>query len=260
MTPEPNARAAGALCVVLHDVSPARWAGCQRVLALLDAFAEASGVPLPVTLLVVPHMHGDPAWPPACLEQLHGWSRAGHELMLHGLTHLDEAAPPRGLHDWLLRRHYTAGEGEFAALTQPQALQRMQAGRRWARRHGLSMPGFVAPAWLLGPAGLAAAAQAGFTHTCTLGQVITLPQRQALPAPSLVFSTRSAWRRASSVAWNRLLARRAREAPVLRLELHPTDADHPAVLRCWTQLLSEALRMRMPLRLREAAALACRQA
>lgn len=253
------ARTAGALCVILHDVAPARWAGCERVLAEVQACAQRAGVSVPMTLLVVPQMHGESAWPAPHLDRLRGWAGAGHELMLHGLTHRDDAAPPRRLREWLLRRHYTASEGEFAALTQPEALQRMQAGRTWARRQGLSMPGFVAPAWLLGPAGLEAATQAGFTHTCTLGQVISLPRRQALPAPSLVFSTRSAWRRASSVAWNRLLARRAQQAPLLRLELHPADADHPAVLRCWTELLGDALRERVPLRLREAAALARRQ-
>lgn len=255
MTP---ARTAGALCVVLHDVAPVRWPGCERVLAEVQACAQHVGVSLPLTLLVVPQMHGDPVWPSSHLDRLRSWADAGHELMLHGLTHRDEADPPRRLREWLLRRHYTASEGEFAALTQPEALQRMQAGRRWALHQGLSMHGFVAPAWLLGPAGLDAAAEAGFTHTCTLAQVISLPRRQVLPAPSLVFSTRSAWRRASSVAWNHLLARRARQAPLLRLELHPGDADHPAVLRCWTQLLREALRERVPLRLREAAALARR--
>jgi hypothetical protein len=55
-----------------------------------------------------------------------------------------------------------------------------------------------------------------------------------------------------------MLARRTHQAPLLRLELHPADADHPAVLRCWTQLLSDALRTRVPLQLREAAALARR--
>ena len=70
----------------------------------------------------------------------------------------------------------------------------------------------------------------GFRHTCTLGEVIALPQRRRLPAPSLVFSTRSSWRRGLSLAWNTLLARRSRQAPLLRLELHPGDAEHAAIL------------------------------
>lgn len=246
------------LCVVLHDVSPARWDGCLRVLDALQRCAERAGVELPLTLLVVPRMHGDAALPARYLRWLHGMARAGHELCLHGLTHRDEGPRLRGPRDWLLRRHYTAGEGEFAALDQAEAAARLHEGRAWARALGFTMHGFVAPAWLMNPASLQAVAAAGFTHTCTLGAVLSLPQRRALGAPSLVFSTRAAWRRQLSLAYNQWLAHRAREARLLRLELHPQDADHPQVLRCWTRLLDAALRNRMPLRLGEAAELAGR--
>jgi len=256
--PPADRRLAGAVCVVLHDVAPARWEGCQRVLTELRRCASDAGVVLPLTLLVVPRLHGDPALPPRYLHWLRGMAGAGHELALHGLTHRDEGPPPRGLRDWLLRRHYTDGEGEFAALSAPEALRRLQEGRAWAHSHGLPMQGFVAPAWLLGAAGLQAAVDAGFRHTCTLNEIIALPQRRSLKAPSLVFSTRAAWRRRLSLAWNPLLARRSREAPLLRLELHPGDGDHRAIVGCWTRLLAEALRTRTPLRLGEAAQLARR--
>jgi uncharacterized protein len=245
-----------AICVVLHDVSPARWNGCQRVLAELQDCAERAGVSLPITLLVVPRMHGDPNLPASYLRGLRQLAHTGHELALHGLTHRDEGPAPRGLRDRLLRRHYTAGEGEFAALPAAQATQRLREGRAWASTHGLVMHGFVAPAWLLGPAGLQAAVDTGFCYTCTLNEVIALPQRQGMPTPSLVFSSRAAWRRGLSVVWNALLARRARMAPLLRLELHPGDADHASVMRCWKRLLDEELRTRFPLRLDEAAQLA----
>lgn len=250
---------AGAVCVVLHDVSPARWEGCLRVLSTLRRCARDAGVTLPLTLLVVPRMHGDDALPPRYLRWLRGMADAGHELVLHGLTHRDEGPPPRGLGDYLLRRHYTAGEGEFAALSHAEAAARLREGRSWARNHQLPMEGFVAPAWLLSPPGLQAVVDAGFRHTCTLNEVIALPQQRALRAPSLVFSTRAAWRRGLSLAWNTLLARRAREAPLLRLELHPGDGDHHAVVRCWTGLLADALRTRTPVRLGEAAGMARRQ-
>lgn len=248
----------GDLCVVLHDVAPARWDGCQRVLAEVQRCAEQAGVELPLTLLVVPRMHGDGAMPAAYLRWLHGMAAAGHELCLHGLTHRDEGPPPQGLRERLLRRHYTAGEGEFAALTQGQALARLREGRAWAKALGLPMEGFVAPAWLMSPASLSAVAKAGFRYTCTLTEVVALPRRQALKAPSLVFSTRAGWRRQLSKAWNTHLARQARDARLLRLELHPGDADHADVLACWTGLLTEVLRSRMPLRLGEAAMLARR--
>lgn len=148
---------AGAICVVLHDVSPARWDACQRVLAELRGCASRAGLTLPLTLLVVPRMHGDAATPASYLRELRQLANSGHELALNGLTHEDEGPPPSGFRDWLVRRHYTASEGEFAALPAPQAAQRMREGRAWAKAHGLAMSGFVAPAWLLGPAGLQAA-------------------------------------------------------------------------------------------------------
>lgn len=250
--------AARDLCVVLHDVSPAHWDGCQRVLGEVRRCADRAGVALPLTLLVVPRLHDDATVPARYLRWLHGMAGAGHELALHGFTHRDDGPPPRGLRDYLRRRHYTAGEGEFAALSHEQAVARLSAGRAWARALGLPMEGFVAPAWLMSPPALDAVADAGFGHTCTLNQVIALPQRQALRAPSLVFSTRAAWRRQASLLWNTALARRARHARVLRLELHPGDGDHPDVMRCWSRLLADALRTRVPVRLGEAAMLARR--
>ncbi|MCE4553095.1 DUF2334 domain-containing protein [Roseateles cellulosilyticus] len=246
------------LCVVLHDVAPARWDGCRRVLDELQHGARLAGVRLPLTLLVVPRLHGDDRLPAPYLRWLHAMRASGHELALHGLTHRDEGPPPRGLRERLLRQHYTAREGEFAALSHAEAGQRVREGRAWARQVGLPMDGFVAPAWLMNAPSLQAVQEAGFTHTCTLTQVISLPDRHALAAPALVFSTRSGWRRHLSLLWNERLARRASQARLLRLELHPADADHPAILRCWTRLLLQALQQRVPVRLAEAARLASR--
>jgi uncharacterized protein len=252
---EPTA-AARHVCVVLHDVAPARWDACTRVLKQVAVAARRAGTTVPVTLLVVPQFHGDPALPLPYLRWLHRQARAGHELALHGLTHRDDGPPPRGLAERLLRRVHTDGEGEFAALPLAEAQDRLARARAWARSHGLSMPGFVAPAWLLNEAGWTAVSAAGFDYTCTLDRIVALPDRAALWAPSLVFSTRARWRRLLSVAWVALLGRVARRAPLLRFELHPDDADHPAVLRCWMQQLQHALRVRRPLPLREAARLA----
>lgn len=241
-------------CVVLHDVAPARWAGCVRVLAQLQQLAQEAGVALPVTLLVVPHMHGQQHMPGAYLRWLQRLSRGGHELALHGLTHRDEAPAATRLAEHALRRWYTAGEGEFASLDRSSAERRLATGRAWAAGHGLPMQGFVAPAWLLSEPAWEAVQAAGFDYTCTLRRVVALPGRQRLEARSMVFSTRSAWRRGLSVLWNGWLARRQRHAPLLRFELHPGDADHAAVRRCWTRVLRQALRERQPLRLAEVAA------
>lgn len=246
-----NAAPAGRqLAVVLHDVAPARWEECLRV---RDALQAAAGGPLPLTLLVVPRWHGQPEAPAGWLRWLQRQVKQGHELALHGWTHLDEGPPPARWREALLRRHYTAGEGEFAALDFGTASARLAAGRAWAARHGLAMPGFVPPAWLASAESRRAIAAAGFGWTCTLGTLQALPDGPPRRAPALVFSTRAAWRRAASLAWNRALARRARQAPLLRLELHPDDARHPAVCRLWSRLLAEALASRTPVTLGTAA-------
>lgn len=248
----------GHLCVVLHDVSPARWAGCVRVLARLRSLAAEAGTELPLTLLVVPCLQGVSSTPRHYLRWLQRQAALGHELMLHGLTHHDDGPAPRCWREHLLRRVYGAGEGEFSALGHAQAAQRIARARQWVRDQGLSMPGFVAPVWLTSEGARVAVREAGFTHTCTLNQVIALPGGEALRARSLVFSTRSAWRRGASVLWNSALAwqQQHTEVPLMRLELHPGDCDHPAVQRCWSALLLRALRDRTPLRMAEAAALA----
>ena len=243
------------LTVVIHDVAPANWSACQRLMTFAQAEACTAGVRLPLTLLAVPAMHGEPATP-AFVRWLHHQAGRGHELALHGLTHRDEAPPPRSWRERFLRRFYTAGEGEFAALDAEGAGERLSIGRRWAEALRLPMRGFVAPAWLLSDAAFDAVEDAGFAYTCTLTELIAWPGRRRLHARSLVFSTRSWWRRALSVLWNTALAWWLAPAPLMRLELHPGDVDHPAVRRCWRRILRRALRdqHRRPLRLHEAAA------
>jgi predicted deacetylase len=238
--------------VALHDVAPATRSRCERLLEQVERIATDAGVSLRVTLLAVPMMHGALGgrgfgrW-------LHALQERGHEVALHGFTH-EDATPVRSLADYALRRWYTAGEGEFAALGRAEADHRLSLGLAWAQAHGLAARGFVAPAWLMSEAAWHAVVAAGFDYSATLTRVVLLPERQPVAAPSLVFSTRAPWRRVASLLWNRLLAALSRRAPLLRLELHPNDGDYPAVQRCWAALLADALRERRPLPLGEAAA------
>lgn len=228
------------LCVVLHDVAAPTQPACERVVA---AVAEAAGgIDVPLTLLVVPRYHCQPSTPD--FERwLDGRRRAGDELSLHGWTHLDEGEPD-GWRDRLRRRHYTRGEGEFWALSKEEAEARIAAGRAWLADRGWTAHGFVAPAWLLGPGAWQAlrADGAGFAYTSTLGAVHRLPHGPSVKSQSVVYSTSSAWRRLTSLAWNAAVAARERANPLLRLELHPRDADFPAVRRSWQALLADALR------------------
>jgi predicted deacetylase len=206
---------------------------------------------LPVTVLAVPRYHGGGA--DAGFEQ---WLDAaladGDELALHGLTHIDDGRP-MGLVDHARRRWYTAGEGEFAALRPAEAAERLALGRRWFCEHGWPLHGFVAPAWLMSAGTWQALDALGFEYTCTLRSVVSLPQHAGLASRGIVYSTRSGWRRALSLPWNAAVAGSQRRRPLLRFELHPADADHPAIRRSWMGLLERALAGREAVTLREAA-------
>jgi hypothetical protein len=225
------------VCVVLHDVAPSTRSACIRT---LNAIADVGALPL--TLLVVPRYHGDT--PSSEFEAWLGQRRQrGDELALHGYTHRDDL-PPDGLVDSLRRKSYTRGEGEFWALPESEAKERVEAGVAWFRQNGWPLHGFVAPAWLLGPQ--AWPALAGFEYTATLRHVVRLPSRAKITSQSVVYSTTSGWRRRTSVLWNALVARKERGNPLLRIELHPRDADFTAVRRSWQKILERALRDRRP--------------
>lgn len=230
-------RAERFVCVVLHDVAPSTRAACSRTLL---AIAEVADVP--VTLLAVPRYHGE-ASTPDLEEWLSTRSRKGDELALHGWSHRDEL-PPTGAVDRLRRQHYTRSEGEFWALSEAEARERIEFGKAWFRDRGWPLAGFVAPAWLLGPGAWAALAMQGFEYTATLRQLVHLPSRRSVDSQSVVYSTSSGWRRQCSLAWNPVVARLERGNRLLRVELHPRDADFSAVRLSWQRILERALRDR----------------
>ncbi len=238
-----------AVSVVMHDVSPHTWPACARLLAALDEVAE-----VPATLLVVADYHhkGGIEHDPAFLAAIEARRARGDEVVAHGLIHLDESPPPRSPWAWFWRRLYTAGEGEFAPLTQAEAARRLHEASLRLCALGASPQGFVAPAWLMGPGTRAALREGPFAYTSTRRELILLPAWTPLAAPSLVWSVRSAWRRRLSARVNERLLRRVlaqpRHYPLLRLGLHPVDAEHPEALRFWQHALREALRHgRVPL-------------
>jgi predicted deacetylase len=235
------------LAVVLHDVAPATQAACAR---MLEAVREVADVP--ITLLAVPRYHCEPS-PRAFIDWLDDRYVRGDEVALHGYTHQDEGSP-RNFVDRIKRRHYTRGEGEFADLSMTEALRRITAGVRWFSRQGFVLRGFVAPAWLMSSGTWEALRWADLLYTCTLRRLVLLPERQEFVSQSIVYSTSSAWRRRASLAWNATVAATLRHNPLLRLELHPHDADHPAIKRSWQRLLGAHLADRRPRTLADVAA------
>lgn len=297
-----------ALCVVIHDVAPATWPDCLR---LLQAVREVGDIPL--TWLVVPRWHGSAARSPVAEAALGCMLADGHELALHGYTHLDTAARTSGWRSRFLRGVYTEGEGEFAALDVNEAQRRIALGRAWFDERGWPVSGFVPPAWLLGAGAWEALRSHPFVYTTTWSHFHCLmpaqpqseqqehgplrcaqpqrcsqqcepqgpgpqhaapPQRQFSPppstpsfprrrepkfaapaahcppailSPSLVYAARNRSGRKVSPPAASMLAWLLRDAPLVRLALHPRDAHHPALLRHAQNLIEHLLQSRVAL-------------
>ena len=233
-----------ALCVAIHDVAPQTWPLCMRLIEAVRAVA-----PIPLTLLVVPHYHRlDVAGQVSYECQLAARLAAGDELALHGLHHLDEGVPARGLRERFLRQVWTTGEGEFAALRADEARWRISQGLEWFAQRGWPVTGFVAPAWLLGPGAWRALADFAFSYTTTLRSFHLLEQQRVLHAPGLFYSARNATGRWLSCRVNAACMRRIAgnpQMPLLRLGLHPADARFPLLVRHFQGLLRRLLQYRI---------------
>jgi uncharacterized protein len=223
--------------VVLRGVAPSTWNASQRVLGAVREVAT-----VPVTLLVVPRLHGEPynaRFDDALARRLAG----GDELALHGYMH-EEESPTRGSAD-RFRRRLTGGEAEFHSLRCDDALQRLHAGMRWFAANGWPLGGFVAPRWALGPGAWAALRLTPFLYTLTRDSLHALARDEAMPSHSIVHRTGGPVRRAMSLAWNALPGRLGQDAaPLVRLELTPDAADHGAVRRAWQHCLHRHLSCR----------------
>jgi predicted deacetylase len=227
------------LCVSIHDVAPPTWRDCER---LLRAVREVADVPL--TWLVVPRYHGHSERSPDMEEALGELIVQGHELALHGYTHVDTAPLSGRLRSDFLRSVYTTREGEFSALTHEDARERIRLGLDWFAERGWPVYGFVPPAWLLGEEAWQAVRSSGLAYTTTFSRFHLLGPGRSVLSPSLVYAARNRagrfWSPLAAGAGALLLAR----APVVRLSLHPPDARHPRLLLHAQHTIERLLRRR----------------
>jgi len=235
-----------AVAIVVHDVSPVTWPQCER----LFRFIASVGANIPLTLLVVPQFHGS-----ARIDEDLGFRRlidmrvaAGDELALHGLTHLDDGPAPSTPTEWIARRVLTDGEAEFAALSFGEAQARIEKGLEMFARCGWRPAGFVPPAWQLNAAALSAVTSGSypFRYVSTLGSIISLPEGERLAVPALGFSARSALRRQLSITWNNQRLALLDDTPLIRIALHPADAEHGNTMLGWRRLIHATLLDRKP--------------
>jgi predicted deacetylase len=186
------------LAVAIHDVEPATF---ERAALLRDWLADL-GVDR-ATLLVIParDLHPFATRRPELADWLLQRRQAGDAVAQHGLRH----GP------------------EFAGMDEAEARSAVESGRRLLRLAGVEPRGFVAPGYAYTPA-LERALAGRFEWWAGLLGLQRGGGRRTL-APALALGRRTALRRAATPGLVRALARLG--GPLLRLDLHPADLDHP---------------------------------
>jgi uncharacterized protein len=189
------------LVASIHDVSPVNLERCGALREIIAGATEG-----PVSLLVVPRLHGYGEWEGSSLRWLRDCAADGDEIVLHGQTHLgpDET-----------------DEREFARLKEVGAHRRILAGLAELGSVGLSPRGFVAPCYDHPPAVSAACHRAGLTWWATRNVLHWRGGRT--PLFSFGFGTSTPIKRRMSPSVADGVALVLAHAPLLRLDLHPPD-------------------------------------
>lgn len=214
-----------AVHVSIHDVSPA-W---EREVGVALEMAHEHGVR--PALLVVPDLHGRAKLSdhPELQARLRALEAEGHEIYLHGYYHrarawseqADRAAASRARYVFR-QRIVSGGEAEFADVSQGEARERLDAGERMLKDAGLTIRGFVAPAWSMPSWLLAMLGERGYAFSEDHLRVYDPATHRARPSVVLNYASRTPGRLLSSVAWCRV-ARPARRVLPARIAIHPAD-------------------------------------
>ncbi len=223
--------------VSIHDVSPA-W---EREVDVALEMAHAAGVR--PALLVVPDFHGRAplAEHPRFVERLRALQDDGHEIYLHGYYHRsrrwDDPASREArsggtverLRHVFAQKVVSASEAEFSDVSREEAIARLDAGERVLRDAGLTIAGFVAPAWSMPSWVLTMLGERGYRFTEDHVRIHDPAGGRSRPSVVLNYASRTPARLLSSVAWCRV-ARPARRVLPARIAIHPADMRY-ALLR-----------------------------
>lgn len=240
----PSPSPSRALVVSIHDVSPLTRQASQNILTELRKLGVHE-----CSLLVVPNHHrrGHFLDDHNFRDWLVAQGREGDEIVIHGYYHQRERKPAESLWQKLMTRAYTADEGEFYDIDESEAARLVAKAQAEFATLGFQPAGFIAPAWLLSREGEQALRKAGILYTTRIGGVLNLTNGVKHDSPSMVYSVRSGWRRALSLAWNASLFRRLQSNPLLRISIHPPDLDHPKIWRQILKYVALALEDRTPM-------------
>jgi predicted deacetylase len=225
------------IAVALHDVEPATFERC----ALIRDWLDDHGVDR-VTLLVIPardlHPLGERS--PSMTCWLDERRRAGDSIAQHGFQH--ERTRRAGLSSSTLLRVSGRRTGEFVGLGAEETQRAVSAGWRVLKLAGVEPDGFVAPAYAYTPA-LRSLLPSRFRWWAGLLGVHRRAGENGgdcgrLLAPAWSMGTRGTVQRTFSPALVRTGAMLAGDT--LRLDLHPTDLQHPRHMLALERVLARA--------------------
>jgi predicted deacetylase len=213
--------------VSLHDVSPASADEVELIVA------EAARFAIRPALLVVPNFHRRSKLRdhPRFVERLMELQSLGHEIYLHGYHHLagHEGQPNGGGSPtnhglaWLWhQRVVSGGEAEFADLSRREALHRLEQGAAELTELGLTLDGFVPPAWSMPRWLIPILAARGFRYTEDHLWVIDPVSGRRQLTLLLNYATRSRSRMLATAAYCRAVSPLATLGPT-RFAIHPND-------------------------------------
>ncbi len=216
------------IAVALHDIEPATFERC----ALIRDWLDDHGVGR-VTLLVIParDLHPLAERSPEMVSWLIERARSGDAIAQHGFQHL---RPKRmrgrtGGPYQSLRSLSADRESEFVGLDAHETRRAVDAGRRVLKLAGIEPRGFVAPGYAYTPALRRTLGERFQWWAALLGVHRAQPKRSRrheLLGPPIALSSSGRLRHALSPAL--LRAGALASGATLRLDLHPSDLDHPS--------------------------------
>jgi predicted deacetylase len=244
------------IAVALHDIEPATFERC----ALIRDWLDDHGVDR-VTLLVIParDLHPLAERSPDMVDWLIERERGGDAIAQHGFQHL-RSQPARGRYQ-ALGGLSAYDEAEFLGLDAHETRRAVSAGRRVLKLAGIEPRGFVAPAYAYTPALRSTLGEHFHWWAALLGLHRSYPahariaqcdesgaqpkgktRQRDLLGPPLALMSSGRLRRALSPTL--LRAGALVKGATLRLDLHPSDLDHPSHMLALEWVLEHSARSR----------------
>lgn len=159
---------------------------------------------------------------------LHGFYHRARTWEEHASVHEARGFTSRARYAFA-QKVVSGGEAEFSDVSRAEGLQRLDSGERVLRDAGLSIRGFVAPAWSMPAWVLGVLGERGYSFTEDHTRIYDPRANRSRVSVVLNYASRTPSRLLSSVAWCRV-ARSARRLLPARIAIHPADMRH-ALLR-----------------------------